>query len=190
MENYRPQLFLRTADITVSLQWPEGTPDAAEKMVMPGDNVEMVCDLVHEAAAEVGTRFTLREGGKTSKHSHLVFLTHDPHGRSQLEPVLSQSSSEQLRPSVFYRSTRLISSVIRVRARYKSCYCLPLLVLPSSVLRHSPLTKSRNIISDAYVHTYITASHNYLRFARNENLSSPRTPSPRLLDSESCIRCA
>jgi len=65
MENYRPQLFLRTADITVSLQWPEGTEDAAEKMVMPGDNVEMVCDLVHDAAAEVGTRFTLREGGKT-----------------------------------------------------------------------------------------------------------------------------
>ncbi|KAF9785531.1 translation elongation factor Tu [Thelephora terrestris] len=65
MENYRPQVYLRTADITVSLHWPEGTDNAAEKMVMPGDNVEMVCDLVHEAAAELGTRFTLREGGKT-----------------------------------------------------------------------------------------------------------------------------
>jgi len=65
MENYRPQLYLRTADITVSLHWPGSTPDAAEKMVMPGDNVEMVCELVHEAAAEIGTRFTLREGGKT-----------------------------------------------------------------------------------------------------------------------------
>lgn len=68
MDNYRPQLFLRTADITVALHWPEGTADAAERMVMPGDNVEMVCDLVHDVAAEVGTRFTLREGGKTSKH--------------------------------------------------------------------------------------------------------------------------
>jgi translation elongation factor EF-Tu-like GTPase len=79
MDNYRPQLFLRTADITVGLHWPEGTPDAAEKIVMPGDNVEMVCDLVHEAAAELGTRFTLREGGKTSKYPHsvtpTVFLT-------------------------------------------------------------------------------------------------------------------
>jgi len=65
MNNYRPQLFLRTADITVSLNFPDGTPDAAEKMVMPGDNVEMVCDLVHDVAAEVGSRFTLREGGKT-----------------------------------------------------------------------------------------------------------------------------
>ncbi|KAI0280642.1 P-loop containing nucleoside triphosphate hydrolase protein [Russula aff. rugulosa BPL654] len=63
--NYRPQLFLRTADVTVSLTWPEGTSDAAEKMVMPGDNVEMVCSLVHDVAAEVGSRFTLREGGKT-----------------------------------------------------------------------------------------------------------------------------
>lgn len=35
MANYRPQLFLRTADITVSLTFPEGTPDAAEKMVGP-----------------------------------------------------------------------------------------------------------------------------------------------------------
>ncbi|KAH9082077.1 translation elongation factor Tu [Lactarius deliciosus] len=59
MAHYRPQLFLRTADITVGLTWPE------EKMVMPGDNVEMVCDLVHDVAAEVGCRFTLREGGKT-----------------------------------------------------------------------------------------------------------------------------
>lgn len=65
MSNYRPQLFLRTADITVALTWPEGTSDAAERMVMPGDNVEMICDLVHDVAAEVGSRFTLREGGKT-----------------------------------------------------------------------------------------------------------------------------
>ncbi|KAA1468234.1 translation elongation factor Tu [Dentipellis sp. KUC8613] len=65
MSNYRPQLFLRTADITVGLTWPTGTEDAEEKMVMPGDNVEMVCDLVHDVAAEVGSRFTLREGGKT-----------------------------------------------------------------------------------------------------------------------------
>lgn len=62
---YRPQLFLRTADVTVALTWPDGTPDAEEKMVMPGDNVEMVCNLVHDVAAEVGSRFTLREGGKT-----------------------------------------------------------------------------------------------------------------------------
>ena len=174
MENYRPQLFLRTADITVSLQWPEATPNAAEKMVMPGDNVEMVCDLVHEAAVEVGTRFTLREGGKTSKRSYLVFLTHDPHGHSQSEPVLLQSSSRQLKPIMFHWSTRLIPSVIYARARYKSCYCLPLLI-PPSVLCHSPLTKARNITSDTYVHTYITASSNYFRFARNVKLSSPPT---------------
>lgn len=35
---------------------------------MPGDNVELVCDLVHNVAAEVGTRFTLREGGKTGEY--------------------------------------------------------------------------------------------------------------------------
>ncbi|KAF8216145.1 elongation factor Tu GTP binding domain-containing protein [Mycena galopus ATCC 62051] len=65
MSNYKPQLFARTADTTVALSFPEGTPDAEEKMVMPGDNVELVCELVHDIALEVGTRFTLREGGKT-----------------------------------------------------------------------------------------------------------------------------
>lgn len=65
--NYRPQMFLRTADITVALTFP---PDAdgkidEERMVMPGDNVEMVAELVHDVAAEIGSRFTLREGGKT-----------------------------------------------------------------------------------------------------------------------------
>lgn len=39
---------------------------------MPGDNVEMVAELVHDVAAEIGSRFTLREGGKTSKSLPLV----------------------------------------------------------------------------------------------------------------------
>jgi len=65
MENYRPQLFIRTADVTVNLTFPPGTPDASEKMVMPGDHLDFVCELIHDVAAEVGSRFTLREGGKT-----------------------------------------------------------------------------------------------------------------------------
>jgi len=63
--NYRPQLFIRTSDVTVSLTHLPGTPDADEKMVMPGDNIELVGDLVHEVALEEGSRFTLREGGRT-----------------------------------------------------------------------------------------------------------------------------
>ncbi|KAF8633660.1 hypothetical protein AX15_001309 [Amanita polypyramis BW_CC] len=65
MAGYRPQLFLRTADVTVTLSFPDGTPDAAEKMIMPGDNVEMVCDLIFDLAVDIGSRFTLREGNKT-----------------------------------------------------------------------------------------------------------------------------
>lgn len=42
MSNYRPQLFLRTTDVTVALTFPEGTPDAHEKLVMPGDSLEMI----------------------------------------------------------------------------------------------------------------------------------------------------
>ena len=56
MQHYRPQLYIRTADISVGLLFPDGTEGADEKMVMPGDNVELVCDLVHDVAAEVGSR--------------------------------------------------------------------------------------------------------------------------------------
>ena len=64
-DNYRPQLFIRTSDVTVSLTHPPGTENAEEAMVMPGDNVELQCSLVHDIALEEGSRFTLREGGKT-----------------------------------------------------------------------------------------------------------------------------
>ncbi|KAF5374833.1 hypothetical protein D9758_000211 [Tetrapyrgos nigripes] len=65
MQGYRPQLFLRTADVTVTLNFAEGTPDAAEKMAMPGDNVELDCELYFDLALEVGSRFTLREANRT-----------------------------------------------------------------------------------------------------------------------------
>jgi len=65
MNNYRPQLFVRTSDVTVGLTFPGDAAESADKMVMPGDNVELDCELVHDIALEIGSRFTLREGGKT-----------------------------------------------------------------------------------------------------------------------------
>ncbi|KAJ7925859.1 elongation factor Tu GTP binding domain-containing protein [Mycena leptocephala] len=65
MANYRPQLFMRTADVTTALAFPEGTENPEEKMIMPGDNLELVFELFTDLGCEVGTRFTLREGGKT-----------------------------------------------------------------------------------------------------------------------------
>ncbi|EEY18120.1 translation elongation factor Tu [Verticillium nonalfalfae] len=64
-ENYKPQMFLRTADESCALTFPEGTEDAAHKIVMPGDNVEMVAHLHAPSAIEVGQRFNVREGGRT-----------------------------------------------------------------------------------------------------------------------------
>ncbi|ORY99264.1 elongation factor Tu [Syncephalastrum racemosum] len=65
VNNYRPQMFVRTTDVTVSLTHPEGTENPDEKLIMPGDNVEMQCELIHDVALEEGQRFTVREGGKT-----------------------------------------------------------------------------------------------------------------------------
>ena len=65
MNNYRPQLFIRTSDVTVSLTFPAGVEGRDEKVVSPGENVELEGELVHEIALEEGSRFTLREGGKT-----------------------------------------------------------------------------------------------------------------------------
>ena len=58
--NYRPQFYVRTTDVTGSITLPEGT-----EMVMPGDNVKITVELINPIAMEVGTRFAIREGGRT-----------------------------------------------------------------------------------------------------------------------------
>jgi len=58
--NYRPQFFMRTADITGNITLPEGT-----EMVMPGDNITAVFELIAPVAMDPGLRFALREGGRT-----------------------------------------------------------------------------------------------------------------------------
>ncbi|KAK0615958.1 elongation factor Tu GTP binding domain-containing protein [Bombardia bombarda] len=64
-ENYKPQMYIRSADEACALHFPEGTEDAESKMVMPGDNVEMVATLHNPNAIEAGQRVTIREGGRT-----------------------------------------------------------------------------------------------------------------------------
>ena len=58
--NYRPQFYFRTTDVTGVITLPEGT-----EMVMPGDNVDMTVELIHSIALEQGTKFSIREGGRT-----------------------------------------------------------------------------------------------------------------------------
>ena len=57
---YRPQFYLRTTDVTGSIQMPEGV-----EMVMPGDNIQMTVELIQPVALEDGLRFAIREGGRT-----------------------------------------------------------------------------------------------------------------------------
>ena len=58
--NYRPQFYFRTTDVTGVITLPEGV-----EMVMPGDNVDMTVELIHSIALENGTKFSIREGGRT-----------------------------------------------------------------------------------------------------------------------------
>lgn len=58
--NYRPQFYFRTTDITGVIELPDGV-----EMVMPGDNVELTVELIHPIAIENGTKFSIREGGRT-----------------------------------------------------------------------------------------------------------------------------
>jgi elongation factor Tu len=58
--NYRPQFYFRTTDVTGVVELPEGT-----EMVMPGDNTNMTVNLIAPIAVEDGTKFTIREGGRT-----------------------------------------------------------------------------------------------------------------------------
>ena len=58
--NYRPQFYVRTTDVTGAIILPEGT-----ELVMPGDNVKITVELLNPIALELGTRFAIREGGRT-----------------------------------------------------------------------------------------------------------------------------
>ncbi len=58
--NYRPQFYFRTTDVTGVIDLPEGVD-----MVMPGDNIEMIVELIAPIAVENGTKFSIREGGRT-----------------------------------------------------------------------------------------------------------------------------
>ncbi|GAA7760414.1 elongation factor Tu [Helicobacter pylori] len=58
--NYRPQFYVRTTDVTGSITLPEGV-----EMVMPGDNVKITVELINPVALELGTKFAIREGGRT-----------------------------------------------------------------------------------------------------------------------------
>ena len=60
MNNYRPQFYFRTTDVTGACELPEGT-----EMVMPGDNIKMVVSLIAPIAMDVGLKFAIREGGRT-----------------------------------------------------------------------------------------------------------------------------
>ena len=58
--NYRPQFYFRTTDVTGTIHLPEGT-----EMVMPGDNLEVTVQLGKSIAMEEGLKFAIREGGRT-----------------------------------------------------------------------------------------------------------------------------
>ncbi|MDY5786305.1 MAG: elongation factor Tu, partial [Corynebacterium sp.] len=60
MDNYRPQFYFRTTDVTGVIKLPEGT-----EMVMPGDNVEISVELIQPVAMDEGLRFAIREGSRT-----------------------------------------------------------------------------------------------------------------------------
>ena len=67
--NYRPQFYFRTTDVTGVCELPAGT-----EMCMPGDNVEMTVELIHPVAMEQGLRFAIREGGRTVGSGRVVSI--------------------------------------------------------------------------------------------------------------------
>ena len=69
-DNYRPQFYFRTTDVTGVVHLPEGT-----EMVMPGDNTEMSVELIQPIAMEEGLRFAIREGGRTVGAGRVTKIT-------------------------------------------------------------------------------------------------------------------
>jgi elongation factor Tu len=69
-DNYRPQFYFRTTDVTGVVKLPEGT-----EMVMPGDTTEMSVELIQPIAMEEGLRFAIREGGRTVGAGRVTKIT-------------------------------------------------------------------------------------------------------------------
>jgi elongation factor Tu len=69
-DNYRPQFYFRTTDVTGVVKLPEGT-----EMVMPGDNTEMAVELIQPIAMEEGLKFAIREGGRTVGAGRVTKIT-------------------------------------------------------------------------------------------------------------------
>ena len=67
VSNYRPQFYFRTTDVTGVIKLPEGV-----EMCMPGDNVEMTVELIAPIAVEQGTKFSIREGGRTVGSGNVI----------------------------------------------------------------------------------------------------------------------
>jgi elongation factor Tu len=67
---YRPQFYFRTTDVTGVITLPEGT-----EMVMPGDNITVSVELISPIAIEEGTRFAIREGGRTVGAGAVAVIT-------------------------------------------------------------------------------------------------------------------
>ena len=67
VSNYRPQFYFRTTDVTGVIKLPEGV-----EMCMPGDNVEMTVELIAPSAVEQGTKFSIREGGRTVGSGNVI----------------------------------------------------------------------------------------------------------------------
>lgn len=64
---YRPQFYFRTTDVTGAISLPAGT-----ELVMPGDDVELTVELISPVAIEDGSKFSIREGGKTVGHGSVI----------------------------------------------------------------------------------------------------------------------
>jgi len=69
---YRPQFYIRTLDVTGEITLPEGT-----EMVMPGDNVTIIVDLIYPVAVNLGLRFAIREGGRTVGAGQIIEIVED-----------------------------------------------------------------------------------------------------------------
>ena len=67
VKNYRPQFYFRTTDVTGVIELPDDV-----QMVMPGDNVTFTVELIHPVAIEKGTKFSIREGGRTIGAGNVV----------------------------------------------------------------------------------------------------------------------
>ena len=164
-DNYRPQFYFRTTDVTGVVHLPEGT-----EMVMPGDNTEMRVELIQPIAMEEGLRFAIREGGRTVGAGRVTRVLNNrsvsrlrhPQAPRELQSAAGDSARSETPPPLTAMQEEAIAEIIEAGVVGETKNGRPALsfeyrnqtIIPSFQFADSKTFEVYEVVSDSLYHLH------------------------------------